>query len=301
MDSQWNSSFFAEGNSSAQILGLSTEAPPDMEFAAPYVNFMNGSRFWIQRVFVPIIVFIGVLGNVATIAVLTRRRMRSSTNVYLTALAVSDLLYLVFIFSLSLEHYPKLPEPYNHLYCQYKRFGLWLTDAASSTSVWLTVSFTVERYIAVCHPMRGKMLCTESRARRVTALVYALCFLATATTPFEWETKAEGDALTTSIVANNDTSSFVHVNNPEFLPIENGSIPILPINDFESLTTTEAPKVKYIFTYSELGRDKTYRAVFYWFTSITFVFFPLILLFVFNSFLIHAVHTSRRRRFKMTQ
>jgi hypothetical protein len=57
-----------------------------------------------------------------------------------------------------------------------------------STSIWLTVSFTVERYIAVCHPMRGKMLCTESRARRVTVLVYVLCFLSTFSTPFEWQT-----------------------------------------------------------------------------------------------------------------
>jgi 7 transmembrane receptor (rhodopsin family) len=60
--------------------------------------------------------------------------------------------------------------------------------STGSTSIWLTVSFTVERYIAVCHPMRGKMLCTESRARRVTALVYILCFASTLSTPFEWQT-----------------------------------------------------------------------------------------------------------------
>lgn len=56
----------------------------------------------------------------------------------------------------------------------------------ANTSVWLTVTFTVERYIAVCHPIRGRMLCTESRARRVIMAVYLICFTATLSTPFEW-------------------------------------------------------------------------------------------------------------------
>jgi len=58
-------------------------------------HFLQTTRFCIQRILVPIVVVVGVVGNSATIVVLTRRRMRSSTNVYLTALAVSDLLYLV--------------------------------------------------------------------------------------------------------------------------------------------------------------------------------------------------------------
>lgn len=43
--------------------------------------FRDSSRFWVQRVLVPIVVIIGVLGNAVTIYILTRRPMRSSTNV----------------------------------------------------------------------------------------------------------------------------------------------------------------------------------------------------------------------------
>lgn len=46
--------------------------------------------------------------------------------------------------------------------------------------------------------------------------------------------------------------------------------------------------------------DETYQAIFYPFTSVVFVFLPLILLATFNCFLIAAVHRSHRMRHKMT-
>lgn len=76
--------------------------------------------------------FLGV-----TVVVLTRRRMRSSTNTYLTALAISDLLHLVFVFTLSLEHYPNSHSADYFFYWVYRPFGLWLADAASKCIFYL--------------------------------------------------------------------------------------------------------------------------------------------------------------------
>jgi hypothetical protein len=64
------------------------------------------------------------------------------------------------------------------------------------TSVWLTVAFTVERYIAVCHPIRGRVLCTESRAKKVIAAVYVICFSAAISTAFEWTVVEVTDPVT---------------------------------------------------------------------------------------------------------
>ncbi|XP_063243833.1 probable G-protein coupled receptor 139 [Bacillus rossius redtenbacheri] len=185
----------AAGNSSAWepreewtcSFNMTSPLPQNLSAAE---QFRDGSRFWIQRVLVPVVVGVGVLGNAVSMVVLTNRRMRSSTNVYLTALAASDLLYLVLVLVLSFEHYPGASRPEYYAYWQFRRYAMWLVDAASSTSIWLTVSFTLERYVAVCHPMRGRTLCTESRARRVILAVYAFCFLSTASTALEWTTCA---------------------------------------------------------------------------------------------------------------
>ncbi|ODM90068.1 FMRFamide receptor [Orchesella cincta] len=145
------------------------------------VAFRESSRFWVQMVFVPIVVIIGVIGNGVAICIFRSKSMRSSTNIYLTGLAVSDLLYLLFSFSI----YKKFQSIW--AYWEYTPFGLWLTDCFSSTSVWLTVSFTIERYIAVCHPMKRKAYCTEKRATWISIAVYVACFVLTGSTSFEWE------------------------------------------------------------------------------------------------------------------
>ncbi|XP_042233162.1 thyrotropin-releasing hormone receptor-like isoform X1 [Homarus americanus] len=220
-----------------------------------YEAFLDISRYVVQRVLVPMVLVVGVVGNAVTIVVLTRRQMRSSTNNYLTALAISDLLYLVFIFSLSIRHHPGMSRPHHWFYWHYFRYALWLTDASSSTSIWLTVTFTIERYIAVCHPIKGKVFCTESRAKRVIVAVFILCFALTATTPHEWV-----------------------------------------INE----VTDATGQARLVMNYSVLGSNATYKKVFYWFTAVIFILLPLVLLAVFNSFLIHVVKLSRAQRRTMT-
>ncbi|GIY20932.1 FMRFamide receptor [Caerostris darwini] len=176
----------------------------EVDDAEYHKNFLFYSRFWVQRILVPSIMTIGIVGNVITIVIMTRRRMRSSTNNYLAALAIFDMMYLIFTFILSLSHYPKIPNSEHFVYWRLKPFILMLTDTCSNTSVWLTVTFTVERYIAVCHPMKGKVFCTESRAKKAIVAVFLFCFAFTIPTPFEWTVKENMD------VNNHTTLSLDH-------------------------------------------------------------------------------------------
>lgn len=247
-------SALASSSVSSSALTRATGESGDMEV---YREFLEGTRFWVQKVLVPILMVIGVIGNSITIAIMTRRRMRSSTNNYLAALAIIDMMYLIFTFILSFRHYSVSSQSDYYLYWQLRPYFLMLADCCSNSSVWLTVTFTIERFIVVSHPIRGKVWCTESRARKVILTVFLICFAWTLPTPFEYVIRESVDPET------NATS--------------------------------------YGLAASDLGSNATYKSVYYWMTSSLFIFVPLFLLAIFNSFLIRSVHVSRKQRSDMTQ
>lgn len=133
-----------------------------------------------------VIVVLGLIGNILTIVVLTKRTMRSSTNCYLRALAVWD--SVVLIVTLFLIGIPSVSESYD---ANIKPFVVvYIYPAAlvaQTATIWLTVSFTVERYIAVCHPLRAASMCTIARARIVILAVSVFSFIYNASRWFEYE------------------------------------------------------------------------------------------------------------------
>lgn len=216
---------------------------------------LGNVRFAFQQVLVPCVALFGIVFNSLTMIIMTRRRMRSSTNNYLAALATADCLYLICTILLSLQHQFAEDDPKFNLYRRFKPLMLLLVDTSQNTSVWLTVTFTIERYIAVCHPMRGKVLCTESRSRKIILVVLLYTTVLTLPTYFEYKI----------------------------------------IDDVNDRNETIA-----IIEDSDLGADVLYQSVYYWLTVVMNTILPLLILIVFNSFLIRSVHISRRQRKTMT-
>ncbi|KAL8592651.1 hypothetical protein ACOMHN_026581 [Nucella lapillus] len=117
---------------------------------------------------------LGVVANGFSVAVLTRRSFRSSTYTYLTALAVCDSLVLVFTVLLVMKDVKShdATGTLEHSYSLYFPLVHPTAIIFQVTSIWLTLGFTVDRYIMICHPFKAESMCRRSRARKVVVALY---------------------------------------------------------------------------------------------------------------------------------
>nr|XP_057903849.1 thyrotropin-releasing hormone receptor-like isoform X1 [Doryrhamphus excisus] len=114
----------------------------------------------------------GVAGNaMVVLVVLTTKHMRTPTNCYLVSLAAADLTVLVAAGLPAAADGVFGSWVFGHSGCLCITYLQYLGINASSCSI---TAFTVERYIAICHPIRAQFLCTLSRAKKIILLVWTL-------------------------------------------------------------------------------------------------------------------------------
>ncbi|XP_043916374.1 neuromedin-U receptor 1-like [Protopterus annectens] len=118
----------------------------------------------------------GVTGNLLTCVVIAKhRKMRTPTNLYLFSLAVSDLLVLIFGMPLEIyEMWQNYPFPFGEGGCYFKTF---LFETVCFASVLNVTALSMERYVAVVHPLKTKYVMTNTHARRVIMAVWIISFV----------------------------------------------------------------------------------------------------------------------------
>ncbi|XP_067879924.1 probable G-protein coupled receptor 139 [Heterodontus francisci] len=133
----------------------------------------------IEKIYYPILTAIGVPVNVVTIVILSRGKCGLSKCVtsYLVAMATADL--LVIIFDLILR---QIPIAYREqaafmLYIRVCNIHAILLYATTDCSVWLTVTFSFDRFVAICCQKLKTKYCTEKTAAVILGTVTVLSCL----------------------------------------------------------------------------------------------------------------------------
>ncbi|CAH1796714.1 unnamed protein product [Owenia fusiformis] len=148
-------------NNTPEIIPGPDERYPHHQFLGIFLPY----ALLIDRLVTPIWYIIGAIGNTLSAKVWLEKRIRSSNSsaIYLATLAISDLLFLMLHILVDLKYawgfhplkYPVLCEVF---------FVLYLVP--QYLSPLLVLGFTIERYIAVCHPFKKERYCTPQTAQK---------------------------------------------------------------------------------------------------------------------------------------
>ncbi|MBN3307597.1 GP142 protein, partial [Amia calva] len=139
--------------------------------------------------FIPVIYYsallcVGMPVNILTAVALSRlaARTKKSSYLYLLALTGSDILtqlfivFVGFLLETAIFH-REVPELLLHSVSV-------MEFAANHASIWATVTLTVDRYMALCHPLRHRQISFPERARKIIAAVFTLALASGV--PFYW-------------------------------------------------------------------------------------------------------------------
>ena len=139
----------------------------------------------IDRFVTPIWYIIGLHGNILSAKIWLERpmRMNNSSAIYLATLSITDFLFLCFHIIIELKYawgvnvvaHPALCGGYFYLYL-----------VAQYMAPMLVLGFSVERWIAVCHPFQKEKYCTPTRAKWVASGLVGIAFIVCSMQAYFW-------------------------------------------------------------------------------------------------------------------
>nr|BAO01079.1 neuropeptide GPCR A29 [Nilaparvata lugens] len=186
----------------------------------------------------------GVLGNVAVCVVIFRTdELKSATNFYLISMALSDLSLLLLGLPNDLcLFWQQYPWPFDISWCKFRAL---ISEMASNTSVLTIVVFSIERYVAICFPLRkgNFFLSDHERIVRVIACVWLVSLVFA--TPF---------AAFTTINHINYTNTTCQVADSAFCAMLDSNVPpCLPIYELSGLLFFLLPLLTLMVLYRKMN------------------------------------------------
>ncbi|XP_028320889.1 motilin receptor [Gouania willdenowi] len=129
-----------------------------------------------------LIFIIGVTGNTMTILIIQYfKDMKTTTNLYLSSMAVSDLIiFLCLPFDLY-RLWKYVPWLFGEVVC---RFYHYIFEGCTSATILHITALSIERYLAISFPLRSKVLVTRRRVQYIIVALWGFALLSAAPTLF---------------------------------------------------------------------------------------------------------------------
>ncbi|CAG5117049.1 unnamed protein product [Candidula unifasciata] len=249
----------------------------------------------------PLIASIGLVGNILTIIVLWRREMHSTTILYLRGLVITDtgillgsVITLTPISCANYVHSDASEYFKDHIYPVIHTPGYYIIMTLQQCNVWITVSVSMERYIAICHPFRAARLIT--RKKTIIVLITIVIISLIYNIPHLLATTASPCAASANTTAPAEMKVTVINSEGDLYELLLSSTPPTPLS---AITTASTPApVSYCLEVvtTDFGNTEfymTYRTIMY---SIIIYVIPFLALLIINSFLIKELMAMQQRR-----
>ena len=146
-------------------------------------DYSTRFEFVVHGILICVVGLMGLLGNLACIVTLSRPQMKNSINTILLGLVSCDCILIVtslILFSLTVFHHTgwaPFTFYYLHMYPLAVPFIYPVAIIAQTGSAYLTMAVTIERYMAVCWPLKARFICTIGKAKLSLACVAAFAIL----------------------------------------------------------------------------------------------------------------------------
>ncbi|XP_011875046.1 PREDICTED: allatostatin-A receptor-like isoform X2 [Vollenhovia emeryi] len=165
-------------NASDALLNCSTQftLAGDVEACSRYHGFDYELVHSIVVVVVPLFFgIIGILGfagnSLVVVVVAANPGMRSTTNILIINLAVADLLFVIFCVPFTATDFVLPYWPFGNVWCKIVQYLIIVTAYAS---VYTLVLMSLDRYLAVVHPIASMSWRTENHAIQAICVAWVV-------------------------------------------------------------------------------------------------------------------------------
>ncbi|XP_051160884.1 allatostatin-A receptor-like isoform X2 [Leptopilina boulardi] len=176
MDALWNSS---RSSNSMNITTVICNSTINSEILCDNEEDLGFDRELVHQIVIVVVpLFFGLIGilglvgnSLVVLVVAANPGMRSTTNILIINLAVADLLFVLFCIPFTATDFVLPFWPFGNIWCKVVQYLIIVTACAS---VYTLVLMSLDRYLAVVHPIASMSVRTETHAFIAICILWAV-------------------------------------------------------------------------------------------------------------------------------